>query len=307
MRNGLSEAATLPTRSQKDGTEADQSTAPQSSPTSAVSHGTAVLSIKSGISAGSNSPPASDSLETIGPFDEALPGQSFHRSLLFGSGKWTFRAPYAPATDVFSPRWLRQFSTPIGATLPPEALCMYCSLDKTVAWSTLPGARGWYDLEGMAWSDHLVVRHGMSPHFRGYFAPPAALRMSDITSMFCMQVDDGFCRACGEWVTGAAMWTVPEAGYGSKLTADWRVWWRHASECHADATGDVQRAPEATWTSSEIPTPSPIARHEALSIASETSTPSPLAGRVFDDPIWAIVDDSGIGTSSYLTTCDMSY
>ena len=46
MRNSLSEAATLPTRSQKDGTEADQSTAPQSSPTSAVSHGTAVLSIK---------------------------------------------------------------------------------------------------------------------------------------------------------------------------------------------------------------------------------------------------------------------
>lgn len=186
----------------------------------------------SGVSAGSISPPslaASDSLETIDPFDETLPGQPFHRSLLVGSEKWTFRAPYAPATDVFSPRWLRQFSTPIGATLPPEALCMYCSFDKTVAWSTMPGARGWYDLEGMAWSDHLVVRHGISPHFRGHFAPPAALRMSDITSMFRMQVDDGFCRACGEWVTGAAMWTVPEAGYGSKLTADWRVWWRHAS------------------------------------------------------------------------------
>lgn len=186
----------------------------------------------SGISAKSNSPPslaASESFETIAPFDETLPGQTFHRTFLVDGGKWTFRAPYVPATDVFSPRWLRQFSTPIGATLPPEALCVYCSFDETIAWSTLPGARGWYDLEGMAWSDHLVVRHGISPFFRGYFAPPAVLRKSCMTSMFCMQLDDGYCRTCGEWVTAAAMWTVPEAGYGSQLTADWRMWWRHAS------------------------------------------------------------------------------
>ncbi|KAG0655683.1 hypothetical protein C6P46_000772 [Rhodotorula mucilaginosa] len=313
MRRLLSEAATSPTRSQEDATESDQSTAPHASPTSTISDGIAVLSARNGISAKSNSPPslaASESFETIAPFDETLPGQTFHRTFLVDGGKWTFRAPYVPATDVFSPRWLRQFSTPIGATLPPEALCVYCSFDETIAWSTLPGARGWYDLEGMAWSDHLVVRHGISPFFRGYFAPPAVLRKSCMTSMFCMQLDDGYCRTCGEWVTAAAMWTVPEAGYGSQLTADWRMWWRHASECHADATGGVQRIPESTWTSSEIPTPSPIARRTSLSTASEASIPSsPLAGRSDDDPFWArtLVDDSGIGTSSFLTTCDISY
>lgn len=55
------------------------------------------------------------------------------------------------------------------------------------------------------------------------------MRESETTSMFCMQLDDGYCLACGEWVTGAAMWTVSEAGYGSKLTADWRIWFKHAS------------------------------------------------------------------------------